>query len=165
VPHAEQLNSAVEMFLYVGDDYDQQQRVRLQLFTQLASEPCFDQLRTKEQLGYIVQSSARGSIGSHGFRVIVQSERDADHVEARIEAWFETFRQLIVDMPETEFAQQRQSLIHRKLEDYKNMNQECVPSDSGEEGPMACRTHAYWMHIHSGYYDFLRSARPGIHVR
>lgn len=64
----------------------------------------------------------------HGFRVLVQSERDAEYVESRIEAWLQSFRQLIVDMSDDDFITQRTSLINRKLEDHKNMNSECVHS-------------------------------------
>ena len=143
VPDPDNLNSAVEFLVYVGDDAYQQLRVRLQLYAQMAQENCFDTLRTKEQLGYLCQSSIRGSVGFQGFRVAVQSERDAGYVESRIEAWLASFREHVANLPDAEFESHRTSLINRKLEDVKNL--------SGE-------TNLYWSHIHSGYYDFDRSA-------
>jgi len=64
----------------------------LELFCHLVDEPCFDQLRTKEQLGYIVSSGARRSRGVQGFRVIVQSARELDHVNQRIELFLDSIR-------------------------------------------------------------------------
>lgn len=51
VPNAENLNSAIEYYIQVGDFMDKDLRGKLNLFSQIAHEPCFDQLRTKEQLG------------------------------------------------------------------------------------------------------------------
>jgi insulysin len=59
----------------------------LGLLAQIASEPCFDQLRTKEQLGYLVFSGVRKQPGMMGFRIIIQSERDPIYLENRIEAF------------------------------------------------------------------------------
>jgi insulysin len=64
----------------------------LELLSHLVDEPCFDQLRTKEQLGYIVSSSARRSRGVQGFRVIVQSARELDYVNQRIELFIDSIR-------------------------------------------------------------------------
>lgn len=64
----------------------------LELFCHLVEEPCFDQLRTKEQLGYIVSAGGRRSRGVQGFRVIVQSSRDLEYVNQRIELYIDTMR-------------------------------------------------------------------------
>lgn len=64
----------------------------LELFCHLVDEPCFDQLRTKEQLGYIVSSGARRSRGVQGFRVIVQSSHKLEHVNKRIELFIDSIR-------------------------------------------------------------------------
>ena len=86
----------------------------LELFTQIIKEPCFDILRTQEQLGslhlshnytymftrilcrrllklmctgYIVFSGIRRASGVQGLRVIVQSDRPPTFVDQRIEAF------------------------------------------------------------------------------
>lgn len=64
----------------------------LELFAHFVDEPCFDQLRTKEQLGYIVNSGVRRSRGVQGFRVIVQSARDLEHVNRRIELFLDSVK-------------------------------------------------------------------------
>ena len=47
----------------------------LELAMQILKEPCFNVLRTQEQLGYIVFSGVRRANGVQGLRFIVQSEK------------------------------------------------------------------------------------------
>ena len=54
VANPENSNSAIEQFTYVGDIYDDLLRAKLSLFSTMVSDPLFDELRTKQQLGYIV---------------------------------------------------------------------------------------------------------------
>ncbi|CAO1620783.1 unnamed protein product [Sympodiomycopsis kandeliae] len=141
VSNAENVNSSIEVACQVGDPTDVRKRATLGLMSQIASEPCFDQLRTKEQLGYLVFSSARKSVGSMGFRIIIQSERDANYLESRIESFFDQFKEILEKMYPEEFEKQKLSLISKKEEIVKNLVQEST---------------RFWFHIHSGYYDFLQ---------
>lgn len=141
VANRENVNSGIEYYCQVGDPTDVNLRAKLALMSQIAQEPCFDQLRTKEQLGYLVFSSLRKTIGSMGFRVLVQSERDSRFVESRIEAFFDSFKTLLENLTDEEFEAQRTSLINKKLEAVKNLYEE---------------SSRFWFHIHSGYYDFLQ---------
>ncbi|KAJ3101736.1 Insulinase (Peptidase M16) [Phlyctochytrium planicorne] len=52
LPNQDNVNNALEYYLQIGDATDPDLRAYLLLFDQMSSEPCFDQLRTKEQLGY-----------------------------------------------------------------------------------------------------------------
>lgn len=141
VAHKENVNSSIEYYCQVGDPMDVPLRARLSLFAQIASEPCFDQLRTKEQLGYLVFSSARKMIGMSGFRVLVQSERDATYVESRIDAFFDHLKGVLEKMTDEEFESHKESLIQSRLEAVKNLGEESM---------------RFWYHIHSRYYDFLQ---------
>lgn len=67
----------------------------LELFTQIISEPCFNTLRTKEQLGYIVFSGIRRTNGVQGLRVIIQSNRHPEYVEKRIDEFMESMLVII----------------------------------------------------------------------
>jgi len=62
-----------------------------ELTSQVLSQRCFDELRTKQQLGYIVafQPYADTSLGGGfcGLKVIVQSEKHPAEVHRRIDAW------------------------------------------------------------------------------
>jgi insulysin len=64
--------------------------MKLELFAQIIQEPCFDILRTKEQLGYIVFSGIRRSNGVQGLRIIVQSDKHPTFVDDRIEEFLKT---------------------------------------------------------------------------
>lgn len=136
-PH--NVNSGIEYLIQVGNVTQTGLRARLSLLAQIAQEPCFDQLRTKEQLGYLVFSGVRKQTGSMGMRFIVQSERDTVYLENRIEDFLGKLRTMIVNMTDEEYKAQVQSLIAKKLEKDKNL---------GQEGGK------YWTHIHSGYYEF-----------
>lgn len=60
------------------------------LFLTIPGEPCYNQLRTKEQLGYIVFCASRKSNGAQGIRFIVQSAKHPMYVEERIETFLDT---------------------------------------------------------------------------
>jgi insulysin len=64
----------------------------LELFCHLVKEPCFDQLRTKEQLGYVVDSGVRCIRDVQGFRVIVQSSHELESVDQRIELFIDSIK-------------------------------------------------------------------------
>lgn len=133
------VNSGIEYLIQVGNVTQTALRAKLSLLAQIAQEPCFDQLRTKEQLGYLVFSGVRKQTGSMGMRFILQSERDTVYLENRIEEFLAKLRSIVEKMTAEEYKAQVQSLISKKLEKDKNL---------GQEGGK------YWTHIHSGYYEF-----------
>ena len=137
-------NSSLEYYCQVGDPSDVRLRATLALFAQIANEPCFDQLRTKEQLGYLVFSGARTSVGQMGFRIIVQSERDSEYLQSRINAFLDQLMRQLLAMSDDEFEAHRASLIHKRQESVKNLAEE---------------TQRFWKSIHSGYFDFLHRQR------
>lgn len=134
-----EVNNAVIYHMYLGDISDYPLRATLELFDQIANEPAFDQLRTKEQLGYIVQTSVTARTGELGWKVLIQSERDPVHVELRIENFIESLPGLLEKMTEEEFDKHRQSLIGKREEKAKNL---------GEE------TRRFWARIQDRYYEF-----------
>lgn len=140
VPNKDNLNSAIEYYLQLGDVRNNTLRVIASLFAQIAHEPCFDTLRTKEQLGYLVFSGIRRQAGVFGFRVIVQSERDSAYLESRIESFLSTtLEKVLADMNEQEFSKHVSSLRSKLLEKHKNL---------------AAESNRYYSHVHSKYCDF-----------
>ncbi len=139
MPNEAEVNSAVTYQLHVGSTTDRPLRAALQLFAQIASEPAFNELRTKQQLGYIIFSGVTGAIGSMGFRVLIQSERDPIYLETRIEAFLDSLKEYIDEMSEEEFEKNKQSIIAKKEEKPKNL---------GEE------TRQFSASIHDRYYEF-----------
>ncbi|KMQ45885.1 hypothetical protein HL42_3385 [Trichophyton rubrum] len=133
------INHCIEYYLFVGALTDPQLRAKCLLFGQMTNEPAFDQLRTKEQLGYVVWSGARYSSTTLGYRVIIQSERDNQYLESRIDSFLEGFGKALTSMSGEEFEGHRRSIINKRLEKLKNLSSE---------------TSRFWSHIGSEYFDF-----------
>jgi insulysin len=144
------VNHCIEYYLYIGFFSDDSLRAKLQLFSQLTDEPAFDQLRSKEQLGYVVWSGSRYNATTMGYRVIIQSERTAQYLESRIEAFLREFGTTLENMPEDEFEGHKRSVINKRLEKLKNLGSE---------------TSRYWSHVGSEYFDFLQHETDAANVR
>lgn len=141
VPNPNNVNSACEYYCEVGNVEDDALRCQLALFAQIASQPVFSILRTKEQLGYTVWSGPRTGTGSMGFHILVQGEKSAEYVETRIEAFLEYLHGVLKSMPDEEFVTIRSGLISKQMEKPKNLYRESL---------------RYWTHMRDGYYDFER---------
>ena len=64
----------------------------INLFDHLVNEPCFNQLRTKEQLGYVVHTGVSRAFDAQGFQILVQSTYELDYVNRRIELFLDSIR-------------------------------------------------------------------------
>jgi len=92
------------------------------LFCHILEEPCFNVLRTKEQLGYIVSGGVRRSLGTQGVRVIVQSEKNPSFVTGRIEEVMnEHMKKYLTDMTDEQFESNKHALVALKLEKPKKL--------------------------------------------
>ena len=142
-PNPEEVNSALTYYVHTGSVLDSRQRVVASLTAQILSEPAFNILRTREQLGYIVSCTEWQLPGAseRGLRVAIQSERAPAYLEERVEAFFEEMKGKILEMEDAEFQDQRDGLEKKWREKAKNMSEE---------------TNRFWPHIDSGYLDFLR---------
>lgn len=114
----------------------------LELFVHIISEPCFNILRTKEQLGYIVFSGVRRSNGTQGLRVIVQSDKHPSFVDQRVEAFIESMDDYIACLSDEEFANHKEALAAQRLERPKQMSAQSA---------------IYWAEITSQQYNFDRA--------
>lgn len=124
VPNANNVNSACEYYCQVGHVADDHLRPRLFLLARLAKAPVFDILRTKEQLGYVVFSSARTLSGSMGFQILLQSEKPSAFLEARVEAFLDHFKAFLKGMSDADFRMIKQGLISTYAESPKNLQEE-----------------------------------------
>lgn len=144
IPNPAQANSALTYFTYYGPVVDQKIRVASSLLTQILSEPAFNVLRTREQLGYIVSCSSWTLPGASekGLRIVVQSERNPEYLEDRVEAFLDEMKIKLETMGEEEFNDHKSSLEKKWLEADKNLADEAS---------------RLLVHINSGQWDFLRS--------
>ena len=90
-------NSVVEVYFQLGPDTPRARAV-LDLVAHAAAEPCYNRLRTREQLGYSVHAGARSTHGVLGYCVVVvssgggeQGEHSPEYVDGRIDAWMAEF--------------------------------------------------------------------------
>nr|KAG5698799.1 hypothetical protein BaRGS_032218 [Batillaria attramentaria] len=113
----------------------------LELFCQIIGDQCFDTLRTKEQLGYIVFSGVRRSKGVQGLRVIVQSDRPPMYVEGRVEAFLQKMEEELKKLSEEDFQKHVSALATKRLELPKRL---------------AVQNAKFWSEIISQQYNFDR---------
>ncbi|XP_065087542.1 insulin-degrading enzyme [Ochlerotatus camptorhynchus] len=114
-------SSCAELYLQCGMQNDQS-NVYVDLVTQILSEPCYNQLRTKEQLGYIVFCGSRKSNGVQGIRVIVQSVKHPAFVEERIEHFLNGMVDHLENMTDEDFKRHKEALAAMKLEKPKRLS-------------------------------------------
>jgi insulysin len=142
------VNHCIEYLLYVGDKSIQPLRAKTLLLDQMTHEPAFDQLRTKEQLGYVVFTGARPTCTTIGFRFIIQSEKTPQYLESRIDNFLTSWAKTLENMSDAEFEGHKRSLITKRLEKLKNLDQE-----SGR----------LWSYIDSEYLDFELGKSTAMH--
>lgn len=152
IPNPNQANSSLTYYLHFGPITDQKLRVTSALLTQILTEPAFNVLRTREQLGYIVSCSAWTLPGASekGLRVVVQSEKKPEYLENRVEAFLDEMKTKLEEMSDEEFASHRSGLQKKWLEANKNLAEEVSK---------------YLTHINSGQWDFLRSEHLAIETK
>lgn len=151
VPLADTLNvnSCIEYNIQISEDSsDDDLRVLTDLFGTVVREPCFDQLRTKEQLGYVVFLLVKLGRTTLGFRFLVQSERSTAYLEYRIDEFLAQFARYVRDeMTEEDFGKFKAAMRASKMQKLKHL---------GEEA------NRFMTAINDGYFDFEARQR---HVR
>ncbi|XP_059803576.1 insulin-degrading enzyme isoform X1 [Hypanus sabinus] len=142
-------NCGIEIY-YQTDMQNTHENMLLELFCQIISEPCFNTLRTKEQLGYIVFSGPRRANGVQGLRFIIQSEKPPNYLESRVEAFLKTMEKHIEEMTEEAFQKHVQALAIRRLDKPKKLSAECAK---------------HWSEIISQQYNFDRDNIEVAHLK
>lgn len=139
----ENVNSCIQYVIQLGV-YDEEMSATGRLFAQMIHEPCFDILRTKEQLGYVVFSSSLSNHGTANIRILVQSEHTTPFLEWRIESFIDKFGEILREMSEQDFEKHKDALCKSLLQKYKNMKEE---------------SNRYTAAIYLGDYNFLHRQR------
>jgi insulysin len=133
------VNHCIEYWLFTGDKGNHVTRAKTLLLDQLVHEPAYNQLRTKEQLGYVVFSGVRSFATTYGFRWLIQSERSPEYLESRINAFIDCLAKTLEEMSEDEFERHKRSLVVRRLKKLENL---------------ASESNRHWSQIAGEYYDF-----------
>lgn len=146
-PNPEDPNSAIEYMMQCGPTAVgplAKQSALYRLAAHLLREPFFDSLRTKQQLGYIVQAGARVDATIRGFRFLIQSNKVAsEELKRRIDAFLAvTFPQWLVELTPAKFAEHVRAVITACNETDKTLAEEA---------------HGLRAEISDGRLDFTRS--------
>ncbi|WOL14776.1 nardilysin-like [Canna indica] len=120
VKNTQDVNSVVELYFQIEQDVGMEStrlRAITDLFSHIIEEPCFDQLRTKEQLGYVVESGPRMTYRILGYCFRVQSsEYSPIHLHDRINNFINGLQDLLDSLDDESFESHRTGLIAEKLE-------------------------------------------------
>jgi len=141
VPNPKEVNSALVYQLQIGFVPQRELLSTKLLLLHMMREPAFDDLRTKQQLGYIVFVTRSEGRSVFGIRFTIQSEREPVYLESRVETFLEAYREQAAKMSQEEFERQKEGLISAKLQKLENLYSE---------------TNRFWSHINNGYLDFRR---------
>eukprot|EP00249_Psilotum_nudum_P021715 c28217_g1_i1 orf=297-3335(+) len=134
-------NSALHIYLQVGQD-ETLLNVLLELFILSTKQDIFHQLRSVEQLGYIVALVNRNDFGVRGAQFIIQSSvKDPEELDLRVEAFLTQFECKLHELTDEEFKRNVDALIELKLEKHKNLQEEF---------------RFYWKEIEDGTWKFDR---------
>lgn len=134
--------NAIYVYIPIGVVETERDNCLLELFVQLINETFFDDLRTKQQLGYDVSAFYKRSRGVQGigdlmtFESIrltckhlsgltfrIQSDCSPEYLENRIEAFLDWTQEFLSSMSSETFESEKKSLITRKLESPKQLFQ------------------------------------------
>ncbi|KAG7155866.1 Insulin-degrading enzyme-like [Homarus americanus] len=142
-------SSSVETYFQCGLQ-STHHNMLLELLCQIFAEPAFDELRTKEQLGYIVWCGIRRANGTQGLRVIVQGDRHPQYLDSRVEAFLHKMGENLEKLSEEDFLRHREALASRRLERPKKLSH---------------LTANWWVEITSNQYHFDRDACEVAHLK
>lgn len=137
--NADDPNSALVMCFQVGPDTPSTMAL-VELLSHIITEPCYNQLRTIEQLGYLVWSGCQNMKGVLSLRIIVQSgAHPADYLHSRALAFLNSFQRLLAEMDEKTFETNKAAVVARLEEKDKTLGQE---------------TQRYWNELSNGRSRF-----------
>jgi insulysin len=149
-PNDAEINSATEVFLQIGPDVGDDWLL-LAVFAQILDQPFYAELRTNQQLGYIVQSGVSENDGVRGLAFSVQSSvLPPPEVEQRIDAFLASFRGVLSRLSEPELGSYRDALASQATDVDKRL------------GAQAGRL---WTEITQRRYDYGRPWRTARRLR
>ena len=129
---------------YGGFTSELEMTAALSLLSHLMKEPCYDILRTKEQLGYMVWSGASRNNGVGSLWFIIQSpEKGPAMLDNRVEAFLEHFYENVLkNMTEETFTSNVQA---------------CVLTRTKKDVSLYHQSDRFWKQVENQSYLFNRS--------
>nr|GLL33514.1 nardilysin-like isoform X1 [Ipomoea trifida] len=113
-------NSVVELYFQIEPEVGSELiklKALVDLFDEIVEEPLFDRLRTKEQLGYVVDCSPRVTYRILGFCFRVQSsEYDPIYLQGRIDNFINDAKEILDNLDDDSFESFKSGLMAKLLE-------------------------------------------------
>lgn len=120
----EEVDNAVINYYCAGFTEDRDLAMTLATLTACLEQRCFDELRTKQQLGYSVVLGQKTAGGVTGLVIQVTSETLPDQVDDAVEAFVADSLTFLQEMTQEAFEEYRQSLVDILREKFKTMGEE-----------------------------------------
>jgi len=121
-------NSATHLYYQAGP-VDLKQSAQLTLLSQMIEKPMYHQLRTIEQLGYVVWSIRARQNNLDGMSFLVQSSvKSPPDLKTRIEAFLAQYETQLKNTTTEEFQQYKDAAVQVLLKPTKNINEETARS-------------------------------------
>ncbi|WP_404344669.1 insulinase family protein [Vreelandella venusta] len=112
-PHSTREESLVLRYLQ-GRDTSLEEQARLSVLAQWLDTPFYQQLRTEEQLGYIVNAGYSPLLEAPGIGLIVQSpDVDSSTIAERMDAFMDAAQERLSALTDDELAAHRQAVYER----------------------------------------------------
>ncbi|KAJ1422925.1 Peptidase M16, C-terminal [Sesbania bispinosa] len=113
-------NSVLELYFQIEQDFgtgSTKLKALIDLFDEIVEEPLFNQLRTKEQLGYVVECSPRVTYRVFGFCFCIQSsEYNPVYLQGRIDNFINGLEELLDGLDDDSFENYKSGLMAKLLE-------------------------------------------------
>ncbi|XP_019418987.1 PREDICTED: nardilysin-like [Lupinus angustifolius] len=113
-------NSVIELYFQIEQDVGVEStklKALIDLFDEIVEEPLFNQLRTKEQLGYVVQCSPRITYRVFGFCFCIQSsEYNPVYLQTRVDNFIDGLEELLDGLDGDSFENYKSGLMAKLLE-------------------------------------------------
>ncbi|KAM0676209.1 hypothetical protein GVAV_000172 [Gurleya vavrai] len=114
-------NNGVGVFYKICSEKEYKKIASVEVFMQGSSEAFFDQLRTKEALGYVTQNYLLSFNGYRYMCFLVQSEKNCDYLEERINKYIKAYISEFNSITKDEFETFKESAINAQEEEHKNI--------------------------------------------
>ncbi|XP_057953275.1 nardilysin-like isoform X2 [Malania oleifera] len=128
VKNKSETNSVVELYFQIEQELGEESiklKALVDLFDEIVEEPLFNQLRTKEQLGYVVECSPRVTYRVFGFCFRVQSSKyNPVYLQGRIDNFIDGLEELLDGLDSESFENYRTGLTAKLLEKDPSLNYE-----------------------------------------
>ena len=133
------INNCIQYYLYVGDGTQRSLDAKLHLLNELICVAFFNQLGSKEQLGYRTWAYNCFFGNSVGFTCMIQSSSRPQYLESRIEVFLAGFMRTLGEMDEEKFENHKIIAINKITQKLTTLDEEL---------------NWFWWYIKSGDLDF-----------